>query len=353
MLSNLYPAHAVGGYERMCRDVVQRFRHRGHEVAVLTTRFRADGSASEAEEQGVHRNLGFYWDGREIVCPPLWRQGLIERGNRRCLGRLLDAFAPNVVSVWGMGGLSLGLLALLARRRVPLVYVVGDDWLVYGSWADCWMRRFADRDTVAGLLALATRLATRPPDIGATGAFCFASEFIRRRAEEVGGWAFPIATVTYAGIDRGDFPPATDPQSERSWRWRLLCVGRLTEQKGLETAVRALASLPAEATLEIVAGGDREYGRQLEALAASLGVAERLRLLPPVERAACVIATSPPTRSSSRALGRRHSGWWPSKPWPAGRRWSRLASAGRRSSSSTGPIASASHPAMQGDSRRR
>ena len=53
VLTNLYPSHAVGGYEPLCRDVVQPLRQ-GHEVAVLSTRFRVEGSAaSEDKEQGV------------------------------------------------------------------------------------------------------------------------------------------------------------------------------------------------------------------------------------------------------------------------------------------------------------
>ena len=34
VLSNLYPPAAVGGYERMCHDVVERWRARGHDITV-------------------------------------------------------------------------------------------------------------------------------------------------------------------------------------------------------------------------------------------------------------------------------------------------------------------------------
>ena len=40
LLTNMYPPHHYGGYEQVCRDVVERFRQVGHEVHVLTTTWR-------------------------------------------------------------------------------------------------------------------------------------------------------------------------------------------------------------------------------------------------------------------------------------------------------------------------
>jgi glycosyltransferase involved in cell wall biosynthesis len=61
----------------------------------------------------------------------------------------------------------------------------------------------------------------------------------------------------------------------------LLIVGDLFRYKGVETAIRALASLPAPRPLLLVAGRDSEpsYVRQLERLSVAMGVADRVRLL--------------------------------------------------------------------------
>jgi glycogen(starch) synthase len=54
VLTNLYPPAALGGYERMCRDVVERFRRRGHTVGVLTSTF---GGVGRDVDHDVRRRL--------------------------------------------------------------------------------------------------------------------------------------------------------------------------------------------------------------------------------------------------------------------------------------------------------
>jgi D-inositol-3-phosphate glycosyltransferase len=63
---------------------------------------------------------------------------------------------------------------------------------------------------------------------------------------------------------------------DRSWRWRLLWVGRVIGEKGIETAIKALSSLPPGTTLDIVGPSEPAYRQHLEALAATLGVASGL-----------------------------------------------------------------------------
>lgn len=270
VLSNLYPPAALGGYERLCQDVVRRFRQRGHKLAVLTTSF--GGRVDDGPD--VRRRLGLYWDGDAVVCPPLRRQIGLERANRRELARLLRSFRPDLVSVWGMGGLSLGLLSTIVTRGLPIVYVVGDDWLVYGRWADCWTRRLDEGSVPARLAARVLRLPTAPDALGTTGTFCFVSEYTRRRAEEVGRLDLVDATVIPAGIDTGDFPHAQP--DERPWRWELLCVGRLEPVKGFDTAIRALPELPSEARLTIVGSGGGRHRDELASVARELGVEGRV-----------------------------------------------------------------------------
>jgi glycogen(starch) synthase len=276
VLTNLYPPHHLGGYELSCSDVMDRLRARGHDVTVLTTTTRFEGVDEPADEraQGIRRDLAFYWDEHKLVRPPVWRRFVLERANQDALRSALDDTRPDVVSVWNMGAMSLGLLTTIIERDIPMVLAVCDDWLVYGPLLDRWARLFRRRKRLGRIVRARTGVPTTLPNIGDAGAFCFVTDFVRRRAAEKAHVIPRVSTVVYSGIDRIDFPPAT--QNARPWSNRLLYVGRIDDRKGIDVAVTALSMLPDETTLEIVGRGDEDYRRSLEAVAARLGVAGRI-----------------------------------------------------------------------------
>jgi glycosyltransferase involved in cell wall biosynthesis len=96
-------------------------------------------------------------------------------------------------------------------------------------------------------------------------------------------------SIVPCGVDTSVFTPR-GPVAPRSGRPRLLVLGRLVERKGQEDAVRALAAVP-DAELVVVGGppvdeldDDPEVSR-LRAIAAELGVADRLVFTGAVSRA--------------------------------------------------------------------
>lgn len=113
--------------------------------------------------------------------------------------------------------------------------------------------------------------------------------------------------VVPCGVDVEHFSPAPRlPGTGRGGRHRLLCVGRLVERKGVDTAIRALADLPG-AELDVAGGPPRDRlgadpeARRLLAVAREAGVADRVRLLggvgheamPGLIRAADVVVATP------------------------------------------------------------
>jgi glycogen synthase len=288
ILTNMYPPHHLGGYELSCRDVADRFRARGHEVAVLTTTMRLRGveDPPDGRAAGVDRSLRFYWEDHRIVRPLPHRALGIERENQRLLAASLDAFRPDVVSAWNMGAMSLGLLTALSERDVPLVLNVCDEWPWYGPHVDAWSRLFLGRKRFAGLARAITGIPTALADLGASATFCFVSEAMRTSARRKSPWQPRTSTVVYSGIDRSDFPQTA--AAARPWSWKLLSVGRLDERKGVHLAIEALRALPSGATLDVLGRGDAEYRARLEALAAELGVSDRVRfaVVPRAELAA-------------------------------------------------------------------
>lgn len=265
-VGNVYPPPHLGGYEVVWQDTMHRARDEGHVVRVLTST-HAEADATE-QDSDVHRELRMYWDWDTHEWTPLTIRGrlALERHNARALDRHLAEFAPDVVAWWSMGGLSLGLLEHVRRLGVPAVSVVHDDWMAYGPQVDAWQRLFNGRARPAA--AVADRLTGLPTRVlpGRGSALVFNSRSTRKRAAAAGVDTTGADVIT-PGIDVR-FQVAAP---SREWRWRLQCVGRLDERKGLDTAIDAVGFLPAEATLDIVGSGDPAYTRLLRDRAAATG----------------------------------------------------------------------------------
>jgi glycogen(starch) synthase len=260
-VGNMYPPHHFGGYELVWQSAMRAARAAGHEVRVVTTDLRT--GAPEPDDPDVHRELRWSW--RDHAFPALGIRGRValERHNARVLDRHLEELRPDVVSWWAMGGMSLSLMERVRRRGIPAVAFVHNEWLGYGREVDGWAHPFATR--YRALAPLAERLTGVPAriDLEEAARYVFVSETTRRRTLAL-GLDLRSTGVAHSGIDRA-FLDATPPHP---WRWRMLYVGRLDENKGVHTAIDALAHLPAEATLTIVGGWDEAEEQRLRERAA-------------------------------------------------------------------------------------
>ncbi len=274
-VGNMYPPQHAGGYELAWQQAMHHAEELGHRVRVLTTDHVEDPSRHE-EDGDVHRTLRWYWDPARYEFPRLspFERLALERHNTAQLDRHLDEFRPDVVAWWSMGCMSLSLIERVRRAGIPAVLVVHDDWLIYGWERDQWIRMWsAPRRALAGRLA--ERLSGIPAsvEIGDAGRMVFNSRYTLERARGTGVRAARM-TVVHPGIDERFLQPLPTQR----WRWRMVYVGRIDRQKGIDTAVAALAHLPREATLAVWGSGDEQYLDELRSLAERLGVAGRLRL---------------------------------------------------------------------------
>lgn len=271
-VGNMYPPHHAGGYELMWQAAMAHARSEGHAVRILVSDYR-DPRAGVEEEPDIYRSLGWYWDLHRYEFPhlkPYERLGL-ERRNARELARHIREFQPDIVSWWSMGCMSLSLIEQVRRAGVPAVFVVHDDWLVYGPDYDQWVRMWRGRRRA--IAPLAERLFGVPTKVhlDRAGPFVFNSRYTLERAKETG--LEPTSeTVVHPGIDERFFAA----EAPRPWRWRLVYVGRIDRQKGIDTALRALTHLPSVASLAIWGTGDEHYIAEMRRLAAGLGVADRV-----------------------------------------------------------------------------
>lgn len=291
-VTNMYPPHHYGGYELSCQDTLRRFAAAGHAISVLTSDITVNGVADAAPgPEAVWRELHLYWDDHVLLSPPLRRRLAIERANQMALQRAVARVGPNVVSIWNMGALSLGLLTTLGRMGLPVVYVVGDDWPVYAQVLDAWSRLFRRRPgrVAAPAAAMVTGVPTAVTDFTNLGPCLFNSESMREVVRERSGLSVPRCAVVRPGVDSSDFPigPAGTPVAPRPWYGRLLYVGRIDERKGVDTAIRALPHLDGS-RLKVVGRGDSSFMARLQQIAAAAGVSDRVEfaVVPRAELAA-------------------------------------------------------------------
>jgi glycosyltransferase involved in cell wall biosynthesis len=90
------------------------------------------------------------------------------------------------------------------------------------------------------------------------------------------------------GIDLAEFPCSPRPAADRDGL-RLLALGRYSPAKGLEVVLRALAAGPEDVSLDVygpsLSPHERAHRAELQRLAATLGLGERVRLGDAVPRA--------------------------------------------------------------------
>jgi len=170
------------------------------------------------------------------------------------LARLLRALDADVVHTHLVHGDVYGGVAAKLRRTALVSTKHNDDPFRTGPF------RYVER----ALSRAADRVVT-------------ISDSLRRfTVDRVGVPAKKVETIRY-GLDEpppawGDNPPDPIPAGARV----LLSVSRLTPQKGIDVAVRALASLPEDAYLVVLGEGPERDA--IDALARELGVESRVHL---------------------------------------------------------------------------
>jgi len=274
-IGSVYPPHHLGGYEVIWRGAMRHLRAQGHAARILTTDYRRADVGGDAEDPDVHRELQWYWRDHEWRSLGLRERLALERHNALVFDAHVKDFRPDVVSWWPLGGTSLGLTERARDAGIPSLFFVLDPWPLYGPRVDQWLRMWA---RLGPLASAAERVTGLPARVGLSdaGRFVFCSQALRDETLAA-GLAIADSTVVSPGVERALMDQPREPEAPR-WDWRLLYVGRVVEQKGVETAVASLPLLPDGARLRVVGEGDRPYLARLERLASELGVADRVTL---------------------------------------------------------------------------
>ncbi|GAB3269427.1 glycosyltransferase [Microbacterium sp. MEC084] len=243
--------------ERLAAGLVQR----GHDVHVVApnTVYRLEDPRTETiegEQMTLHRlpSTKLWWhEWLRFVWP--WR-------SKHHARRVLDAVKPDVVHIQSHIVIGRGLAREARKRGIPIIatnHVMPENILDHTrlpEWANRLFLKLA-WDDAKRTFAL-TEAVTTPTRR--------AADFLEAQIDISG--VIPIS----CGIDRTQYTADLAPRTEN----RIVFVGRMTAEKQVDVILRALAKLdPAlDARLDLVGGGDQEHA--LQALAAELGIEDRV-----------------------------------------------------------------------------
>ncbi|MDX1541206.1 MAG: glycosyltransferase [Geminicoccaceae bacterium] len=267
VVPSYWPAVRYGGPVRSVHGLCAGLAAGGHDVRVLTTNIDGAGVSDVPLDRPVERDgvqISYFAPG---LGRRLYRAPALADALRRSLAAA-DVVHLHAVYLWP--GFAAARLA--ARAGVP--YVVSPRGML--------VRDLIERKSRLAKTLWITLVERRT--LARAGAIHVTSEAEAAALRHLGLDLAPVVLVPN-GVD---LPPAgAMAADDGAWAGapaggRLLCLGRISWEKGLDRAIRALGRLD-EAVLVIAGNDETGFRPELERLAAELGVGARVRFVGPVE----------------------------------------------------------------------
>lgn len=287
-LSNFYPPASRGGYEQWCQEVLDGLRTKGHDVRVLTSNF-GKKHLSVPDPAWVDRSL---WLEMELTSLKNAVQFFTHRKKRELknleyVRQLLMNFNPDAVMVWGMWNLHRSIPALVEKLMTGrVVYYMGDYWpTLPNQFQNYWntpARNYLTGIPKSMLKPVAHKiLAGEKRPVLQLERVIFPSAFMQAAFKEKGIYPLHV-DVIYGAIDTKQY---ANGHKKQSGEMSFLYLGRLTEEKGVHTAIQAVGHLVREKGLNnikltIVGDGEPAYKTYLQELAVQEGIDSLVNFLP-------------------------------------------------------------------------
>ena len=298
----------VGGVPTVTRELARGLAERGHAVQVLAPSASGRGSIGTGSGLGSDSAGQLTVAARRSVRWPWYEGQRLGLLSPSAAGTVIDGFAPDVVHVHSP--LTLGVMARSAarRRRVPVIYtnhyLPANVHPTAGRSGPATALSASAPASLVPRVARATR-ATGEAVAGASGAlfdvgfYGYLTGFANRCDRVTAPTATALlllrdhglrapSQVVSNGVDLDAFSPGPDSvEYAESLRRRyalpagrplILSVSRLSPEKRADVLIEAVARLETGHAVLALAGSGPDAQR-LRALAARLGVSERVRFL--------------------------------------------------------------------------
>ena len=128
-VTNLYPPHYLGGYELLCRQVMQELAARGHEIMVLTSTHGSGEAVETLDGMEVRRTLQL--DTPFGSPPSVSRLRRMRAGHRntQAFKDAAAAFRPELVFIWSQLRLTIACTRAAEALGMPTVCTMNDPHL--------------------------------------------------------------------------------------------------------------------------------------------------------------------------------------------------------------------------------
>lgn len=268
LLTNLFPPDYDGGYEISAWKAANGLRGRGHEVDVVTSRFRPGFEGRRNDPPWVHRILS----NRPQLPPPTWKMPWVRLPmvyrlmhhesvawvNVPRLRRFMRGRSYDLAYIYGLHDVGLGCAYVPQALGVPVLWHFGDHYL-----AD-----HQGRYAISSLFRAVGNTVLRTVRIREESIRIRHAAFISRFLEEYFVDRGVRPDHSYL-IPRGiEFPLNDDVGRARAEPPVFLLASRLSKDKGIHVALEAARELAARSpelrwTMQIAGAGDEAYEASL------------------------------------------------------------------------------------------
>lgn len=279
---------------QLCEEVVNGLAAKGHEITVLTSTQR-DGPE-------IVRPYPVY---RLLTIDPDWHSGksavwqfFVGRSHREeqaimHLRNLAAHYEPQIIFFWHTMGLPRVLLQTAERHlQCATVYYLADyvlelqdEYLAYWQVRPVHALAKALKALLAKLALYQLRREGKPLQLHYPHVICV-SEYVRQRLVSQQLIASDAAVI-HNGVDLSIFNPQIigSPATDRSGL-SCLIAGRVTPEKGIHTAIEALALLGSQSdiSLTILGDGPTDYAASLRRMVVAHHLQDAVKFEPPIPR---------------------------------------------------------------------
>ena len=284
VLSDLYPPYYKGGHEIRCKVIADGLSEKGHEVYVLTSKYGVNG---QSKDNKIYRLLYFLDEGSAEGIGRRYVQikiALIGRLNYLITKKVIKHLKLDIIYAGQLSGISIFPMKAIQSCDIPIVHHIGNYFFV-----ELVEMCILEKNSLKSFYRKRIHGFKNIDDFDFKH-ILVVSEAVKRTYVESGFSADNISIIPPRGIPsaliRNEYNRNVKLHAKQT---KLLYVGRLSKEKGVDTALKTVWHLTSNfgmrnLTLDIIGEGDKKYEENLRVLSGSLSLKDyvnfRGKLLP-------------------------------------------------------------------------